>query len=116
MNNKKFKKTILIDLDGVLNTYTGNYNKDNIPPVKDGAKEFISNLAKEFNLKLFTTREKELALKWLTDNGLGDMFVDVTNIKEPSFLYIDDRCIRFDGDYEKLQAEIDAFEVWWKKN
>ena len=32
-----FKKTILFDLDGVLNTYDGKYDKNNIPPIKDGA-------------------------------------------------------------------------------
>ena len=29
------KKTILIDLDGILNTYTGGFNEDFIPPLKD---------------------------------------------------------------------------------
>ena len=42
------KKTILIDLDGVLNDYVGNYDKDFIPPIKFGAKEFLSNLSKNF--------------------------------------------------------------------
>ena len=28
-----YKKTILIDLDGVLNEYTGNYQADYIPPI-----------------------------------------------------------------------------------
>ena len=36
------KKTILIDLDGVLNDYVGNYDKDFIPPIKAGAKEFLT--------------------------------------------------------------------------
>ena len=44
----KKKKTILIDLDGVLNNYVGNYNKDFIPPIKAGAKEFLSDLSKNF--------------------------------------------------------------------
>ena len=47
-----FKKTILIDLDGVLNTYTGNFDKDFIPPIKEGAKEFLENLSKKFVIKI----------------------------------------------------------------
>lgn len=35
-----FKKTILIDLDGVLNTYMGKFDKNLIPPIKEGAKKF----------------------------------------------------------------------------
>ena len=36
------KKTILIDLDGVLNDYVGNYDKDFIPQIKAVAKEFLT--------------------------------------------------------------------------
>ena len=38
------KKTILIDLDGVLNTYTGKYDKNYIEPIADGAFKLIQNL------------------------------------------------------------------------
>lgn len=41
------KKTILIDLDGVLNTYTGNFDKDFIPPIRDGMYEFIKKLSEK---------------------------------------------------------------------
>ena len=46
MNN--YKKKILIDLDGVLNTYNGNYETDKIPDIKIGAKEFVEGLSKKF--------------------------------------------------------------------
>ena len=36
------KKTILIDLDGVLNDYFGNYDKEFISQIKAGAKEFLT--------------------------------------------------------------------------
>ncbi len=39
------KKTILIDLDGVLNTYTGEFKKEFIPPIKRGSKKFLKKLA-----------------------------------------------------------------------
>ena len=35
------KKTILIDLDGVLNLYNGNFDELQIPEIKEGAKESI---------------------------------------------------------------------------
>lgn len=76
-----YKKTLLIDLDGVLNTYTGNYNPDFIPPLREGAKEFLLELQEKFELVLFTTRPKKLAQQWCFDNGLIDYFVDVTNEK-----------------------------------
>ena len=42
-------KTILIDLDGVLNEYVGSFDKDFIPPIKHGAKVFLSALAEKFH-------------------------------------------------------------------
>ena len=51
-------KSILIDLDGVLNDYVGNYDKDFIPPIKFGAKEFLRDLSKNYVIKIFTTRNR----------------------------------------------------------
>ena len=48
-----YKKTILIDLDGVLNTYTGEFKKEHIPPIKRGAKKFLEKLSKKFVIKIF---------------------------------------------------------------
>ena len=109
-----FKKTILIDLDGVLNTYTGNYDKNIIPSMKEGAKEFLEELYQCYEIKLFTTRKIELAKKWLINNNLDKYFSDITNTKEPAWLYIDDRCIRFEGNYNKLYEDIRNFKVWYK--
>ncbi len=107
-------KTLLIDLDGVLNEYKGDFEIDNIPPIKDGAEEFIANISQRFKLKLFTTRNKLLASKWLIEYGLDTYFDDITDIKEPSWLYIDDRCVTFEGNYEKLITEIENFKAWYK--
>lgn len=109
------KKTILIDLDGVLNDYVGNYDKDFIPPIKFGAKEFLSNLSKNYDVKIFTTRNNVLVLKWLVENSLNEFVVDITNIKEPCWLYIDDRCINFDGKFDDLINKIDNFKPYYKK-
>ena len=108
------KKTILIDLDGVLNTYTGNFDKNFIPPIKDGAFDFLKQLSQEYQIKLFTTRNKILASKWISENKLEDFIDDITNIKELSYLYIDDRCINFNGNYKDLTNQIEQFKVWYK--
>ena len=111
---KTFKKTILIDLDGVLNTYTGGFDKDFIPPIKAGAKEFLENISKTFELKLFTTRNKILASKWLVENNIDHFFIDITNTKDLAWLYIDDRCLKFDGEFSVLEEQINNFKPWYK--
>ena len=111
---KTFIWTILIDLDGVLNTYTGGFDKDFIPPIKEGAKEFLEKLSENFELKLFTTRNKMLASKWLVENDIDKFFVDITNTKDLAWLYIDDRCLKFDGEFSSLEEQINNFKPWYK--
>ncbi len=110
----KFKKTILIDLDGVFNTYTGKYDDGFISPIKDGAKEFLVELSRDYKIKLFTTRDKYLVQDWINENSLDEFVFGVTNMKELCFLYIDDRCICFNGDYSSLMSEISNFKAWYK--
>lgn len=112
---QKNKKLILMDLDGVLNTYKSDYCERFIPPVKEGAKEFLRKLSEKYDIKLFTTRNKLLASIWILENDLGDFISGITNVKELCWLFVDDRCIRFDGTYENLFNEIENFKVWYKK-
>lgn len=111
MDNRR----ILIDLDGVLNEYNGTYSENKIPDIKSGAKEFVKELSKYADLYLFTTRNLMLSAKWLYDNQLNKYFKDVTNIKIPSYLYIDDRCFCFKGNYKQALKEIKQFKVYWQK-
>ena len=111
----KFKKTILFDLDGVLNTYDGKYDKNNIPPIKDGAYKLIKELSEDYKIVIFTTRNSLIASKWIIENGLDEYVENVTNVKEPAYLIIDDRCINFNGNYEELKSKIKDFEVWYKR-
>ena len=106
------KKTIMIDLDGVLDNYE-KYTED-IPKIRKGAKDFIIKLSKDYELILFTTRSPMLATKWLINNDLDKYFKDVTNVKIPAYLYIDHRTIQFNGDYNKTLNEITNFNVHWK--
>lgn len=112
--NKTFKRTILIDLDGVLNEYDGKFDENYIPPIKDGVKEFLEDLSEKFEFKLFTTRNKILASKWLIENKVDKYFKDITNTKDLAWLYIDDRCLKFDGDYSDLIEQITSFKPWYK--
>ncbi len=108
------KKTILIDLDGVLNQYNGVFNENIIPDIKEGAEDFIKNLNKDYNIKIFTTRNKFQTFKWLEKNNLKKYIQDVTNIKEPAYLHIDDRCICFDGNFINTENKIQNFKPWYK--
>ena len=105
------KKTILIDLDGVLNTYMGEFDENFIPPIKDGALDFLKTLSADYKIKIFTSRNLLLASEWIINNGLREYIDDITNIKIPCYLYIDDRCIKFNGSYDDLKTKIADFKA-----
>lgn len=110
-----FRKKILIDLDGVLNEYgKEKFDENFIPEIKSGAKEFIQKVSEFAELYLFTSRNLILATKWLIKNDLDKYFKDVTNVKIPSYLYIDDRTVCFKGDYKQTLEDIENFKVHWQ--
>lgn len=110
-----FRKKILIDLDGVLNEYgKEKFDENFIPEIKIGAKEFIQKVSEFAELYLFTSRNLILATKWLIKYDLDKYFKDVTNVKIPSYLYIDDRTVCFKGDYKQTLEDIENFKVHWQ--
>ena len=108
------KKTISIDLDGVLNEYRGNYNVIEIPKPSFGCKEFLSELNKQYNIIIFTVRNINLVENWLRENKLEKYISEVTNIKKPCYIYVDDRAICYKGNFKQTINEINNFEVFWK--
>lgn len=112
------KKTISIDLDGVLNTYAGSkdYKEDYIMPPREGAYDFLKALHENFDIEIFTVRDVKLTNSWLSQNNLARFVVKVTNIKNPfSTIILDDRALNFDGDFNKSLSEIKNFKPHWKK-
>lgn len=110
----KHKRTILMDLDGVLNEYKGDYDKDYIPNIKEGALDFLQGLSQNYELYLFTTRDLAQAQAWLVENKVDKFFSGVTDKKIPAYLIIDDRCVCFDGDYNSVLSKIKDFKIWYK--
>ncbi|MCR5260978.1 MAG: hypothetical protein K6C94_03995 [Candidatus Gastranaerophilales bacterium] len=63
---------------------------------------------------MFTTRNRELAYNWLKKEKIDDYFKEVTNIKKPAFIYIDDRALKFNGNFIQTFDDIEQFDVYWK--
>ena len=105
----------MIDLDGVLNMYEGKYDENKLPELRQGAMEFVEKLNEDYDLVLFTTRNNLETSRWLMKNKMDRYFKDVTNVKSPAYIYLDDRAIKFNGNYEKVLAQIEGFKVYWGK-
>lgn len=109
------KKTILIDLDGVLNNYCGNYKEDVVSEAREGVKEFLKKLSEIYKIEVFTARNTKITVEWLIKNKLDKYISNVTNVKNPfACVILDDRALNFDGDFKKAYDEIINFKPHWK--
>lgn len=117
-------KTLMIDFDGVLASYDGNFSKDRLglphPGALDAVRQYVT---KGFRVVVYTTRAKDregaLAVRdWLALNGFDALVapdsIYVSAFKIPAVAYIDDRAWRFCGEWPSA-LELDAFKPWWEK-
>ena len=78
----------------------------------------ITNLANKQidNLNVHLKPSNDIKIVSIVEENNQNNYVEnVTNIKEPAYLIIDDRCINFNGDYKELKEKIANFEVWYKR-
>ena len=108
-------KIALVDLDGVLNDYSGKYNEYEVPKIKEGAKEFLEKLSKNYEIEIFTVRNKIRTVEWLQKNEIVHLIKEVTNVKNPyASIIIDDRAIAFNGDFDRVIELSKDFKPYWK--
>lgn len=107
----EFKKTVAVDFDGVLNNYHG-YNPNDLGTIREGAKEFLEELHQEYTVIIYSTRNSTDIIHWLEKYHLNRYIKEVTNKKPPAVAYIDDRGIRFEGDYKQCLSDFTEKAYW----
>ena len=114
-------RTIALDFDGVLHSYTSGWKgADRIPdPPVPGMADACHRLkADGFNLIVISTRACSTyglsAMRiWLRENGFPPMQIYAD--KQPAELYVDDRGLRFEGDASALLAFVKTGMEPWNK-
>ena len=110
----EFKQTIAIDFDGVLNNYSG-YDEKELGTIRDGCKEFIEEISKDYTIIIFTSRNHTHVENWIRYYHLDKYIRNVTNTKPPAVAYIDDRGLRFNGNYTEILESLKDINPYWKK-
>ena len=101
------RNTIILDFDGVLHNLVGGWKGPDIfgDPVP-GALEFVLWLKERgYNMYILSARAAhpggiEWIKEWLKENRFPEL--EVTDKKIGGCLYVDDRCFRFEGNFEKV--------------
>lgn len=104
--------TVAVDFDGVLNTYTGWVGEDVLFDPRPGCEAFLRDLARHYRVVVHTTREPWRVRGWLADHRLAAYVTDITQTKPRAVAYIDDRAVRFDGDYDAALNAVTAPTHW----
>lgn len=114
-------KTIAIDFDGTIYSYkSGWLGADKLPdPPVEGAKSALKELKNRgYRIVVFSHRAtdsagKEAIKKWLDEQSIK--VNEVTDIKPSAEVYIDDRGLKFEGDWSKTLNEAINFKNWLKE-
>lgn len=114
------KKIICLDLDGVIYqnlVWMGSHTlKGNPVP---GAKETIDKLKEDYKIIINSARFEDSTTipkvkEWL---DLHDIHYDEIAEKKPhADMYIDDKGIGFNGDWNKTLKDIHEFKQWQEKD
>jgi hypothetical protein len=110
----KPRRTVCLDFDGVLHSYRSGWCGAEIipdPPIH-GTRQAIARLRELYRVVVHSTRcgspeGRQAVIDWLRRNGI--VVDEVCEHKPPALVYVDDRAIRFRGDWDKMLDEIREF-------
>jgi hypothetical protein len=127
--NDFVRRRILVDFDGVIHLDGEDWqghevvDGDPVPGAIEWMSAFYSDqdLAAQIELVIFTARainaEAEQAIRhWLKLWGFEQwQTIQITNVKLPALVYLDDRGFRFEGDFPDINLLL-ALKPWHKED
>lgn len=129
------KPILCVDFDGVIHSYSSGWQgAANIPdPPVPGAMLWLERAIKYFDVVIYSSRSKETdgrnAMRnWIFQYGYNELSTQRATVlveaitfaheKPSAFLTIDDRVVRFDGDWLDVALDpeiLRTFKPWNKK-
>lgn len=123
VTHETHKPTVAVDVDGVLADFSkGWQGADKIGNPLPGAKEFLLRLHNAgWKVVIFTTRGKEFIEEYCRKHNLYyDEINDNSSLrgenpgKVIANVYLDDRGLKFNGNFDEAFEQITNFKVWYE--
>jgi len=115
----EMKTIISIDFDGTCTDHSDGWQGESIigPPVHGVQEAFKELKARGFSIVIHSCRARtdegrQAIMNWLAVNGLIEYVAMITAYKVPALCYIDDRAIKFDGNWPEALHKISGFKSW----
>ena len=109
------RPVVCIDLNGVLDSYTGWKGPQHWDPPREGAAGFLETLSRAgYRVVVFTTRYADDARRWLAEHDLDRWVSEVTDRKPAAHVFVDDRAVCFEGDFSETLERIRRFRSHWE--
>jgi len=116
---------IAIDFDGCISKYEGYKGKKIFGEVIPGTKETFERLRKQGHTIIINTNRIEIleVKEYLEYHGIPFDYINhnpknvtwwLNPTKVRADIYIDDRGLKFEGDWDKTLVEVDNFKEWWR--
>ena len=108
------RKTVCLDFDGVIHSYKSGWQGEAVipdPPIHK-VDVAVRRLRKHFRVVIYSARCRnrqgvEAIQRWLDKHQIE--VDEVCDHKPPAFVYVDDRAIPFNGDWDETISAIHAF-------
>jgi hypothetical protein len=108
------RQTVCLDFDGVIHSYRSGWSGEAVipdPPIHR-SPEAIARLRRSFRVVIHSPRcrtksGREAIERWLKQYGIE--VDEICEHKPPAMVYLDDRALRFTGDWDEAITAIFAF-------
>ena len=108
------KQRVAVDFDGVLHQYNGWQGDGTFADPVPGAKQFLEKISRHYDVVVCTARDRlDFVCGWLSKHSMLGLVELVTNQKPIAVAYIDDRGVRFNGDFDAMYEAIKQ-KPWWQ--
>jgi hypothetical protein len=108
------RRTVCLDFDGVIHSYRSGWCGAEIipdPPIH-GTREAVARLRKTYRVVIHSSRCHTSAGREAIAHWLAKHEIEVDEIcehKPPAMVYVDDRGIRFRGDWDQAMFDVQEF-------